>query len=228
MINTHRLPHFIICFLLCACAVSVQANDSAQVDKGVSVALSAVLGSKVVLSVNGKRRILSKGQTTSEGVKLVQYSNHSATLFVNGQSVRVNIGDAPLSTHYTPKNVTEFKIFKDSSGMYRTQGLINGKNVSFLVDTGATTVAMGWGQAQGLGIDVLKESKGQIVKVSTANGITDAYPITLDKVSVGGLEAPYVKALVIKNTNMQEALLGMSYLSRVHVKHNRGVMLLSK
>lgn len=205
-----------------------QTVQKSQQKQGVSVSLSAVLGKKVILAVNGQRRILSKGQTTPEGVKLVSYSNRSATLRVNGESVNINIGDAPLVSSYKAKDVREFKIYRDSMGMFRAQGLINGKNISFLVDTGATTVAMGWGQAQNLGIDVIKESKGQLVKVSTANGITDAYPITLDKVSVGGLEAPYVKALVIKNTDMQDALLGMSYLSRIHVKQEKGVMLLSK
>lgn len=207
---------------------SLSNKQSTQQEQGVAVSLSAVLGKKVILSVNGKRRILSKGQITPEGVKLVSYSNRSATLRVNGESVKINIGDAPLVSSYKAKDVREFKIYRDSVGMYRTQGLINGKNVSFLVDTGATTVAMGWEQAQSLGIDVMKESKGQIVKVSTANGITDAYPVMLQSVSVGGLDAPFVKALIIKNANMNEALLGMSYLSRLHVKQKQGVMLLSK
>lgn len=203
------------------------ANNTEE--KGVSVALSAVLGKKVILSVNGKRRIVTKGQTTPEGVQLVQYSNHSATLKINGETVRLKMGDAPFAASYAERDVKEFKIFKDANGMFRTQGLVNGKNVSFLVDTGATTVAMGWEQAQSLGIDVVKESKGQLVKVSTANGITDAYPITLQSVSVGGLDEPFVKALVIKHSDMGgEALLGMSYISRLHVKQQQGVMHLSK
>lgn len=227
-----RIITVLTCLCLTALGVALSpayANNIAdKAEKGVSVALSAVLGKKVMLSVNGKRRVVTKGQTTPEGVQLIQYSNHSATLKINGESVRLKIGDAPFATSYAEREVKEFKIFRDANGMFRTQGLVNGKNVAFLVDTGATTVAMGWEQAQRLGIDVIKESKGQIVKVSTANGITDAYPVMLQSVSVGGLNAPFVKALIIKNANMGEALLGMSYLSRLHVKQQQGVMLLSK
>jgi aspartyl protease family protein len=115
------------------------------------------------------------------------------------------------------------RVAQGAGGHYFTPGRINRRPVNFLVDTGATAVAMNSKVAEGLGIDF---RKGRVISVSTAAGITSAYEVLLDSVSVGGVEVSNVKALVQEGHFPQEILLGNSYLQRVDVKIERGVLVL--
>jgi aspartyl protease family protein len=101
---------------------------------------------------------------------------------------------------------------KAGDGHYWVDALVNEKAVRFLVDTGATTVALTPSDAQRLGFN-----SGNLVydqKVSTANGQTFGAHVTLVTVGVGQSEVQNVDALVIKD-GLTTSLLGMSYLGRL-------------
>ncbi|HSC83403.1 MAG TPA: TIGR02281 family clan AA aspartic protease, partial [Pseudomonas sp.] len=100
----------------------------------------------------------------------------------------------------------------------------NGHPVQFLVDTGATTVAMNEGQARRLGIDY--RVVGRPMVASTAGGNVRGWRIKLDLVKVGGLEVLGVEAVVLEGDSPTEVLLGMSFLSRVRWREDNGVLLL--
>ena len=95
---------------------------------------------------------------------------------------------------------------QDRSGHYQAEGLINGQKVNFLVDTGATTVALPESKAREIGLEF-----GPQVTVNTANGPTRAWMTRLDRVSIGNIERRNVSASITQS-EFDGVLLGMSFL----------------
>lgn len=196
-------------------------------EKPVSVSLAAVLGQKVVLVVDGERVVASDGEQINDELQLLRHDHEMAVLQYDGEEMIVRLGEGPVSANYTPKAAgEEIRVFKDSQGMFRTSGLINGRLVSFMVDTGATYISMGTHHAEALGIDFIRLSRGKRTAVSTANGVTAAFPIVLDSVKVGAIEEHFVPALIIEGKGSSDILLGMSFLERLNVSQSNGVLLL--
>lgn len=108
--------------------------------------------------------------------------------------------------------------------MFRTVGSINGYPVNFLVDTGASIVAMNSIQAKRLGIQYLLD--GNPTMVSTAGGNVAAYNIRLKNVSVGQIKLQDIDAVIIEGAHPEDVLLGMSFLGRLNVKNENEVMML--
>lgn len=103
-------------------------------------------------------------------------------------------------------------IAKASDGHYWAEGLVNGSHIRFLVDTGATAVALTPADAERLGFN-LADLKF-IYRVTTAGGETRAAAVKLAEVSVAGARLENVDALIIEK-GMDASLLGMSYLGRL-------------
>jgi aspartyl protease family protein len=110
----------------------------------------------------------------------------------------------------------------DPRGHFVTEGAVNGSPVRFLVDTGASTVALPARDAVRLGIDY---RKGRRALTSTAGGVIPIYVITLDTVRLGSIELTGVEASVIEQ-GLDIALLGMSFLNRVEMQRDGQTMLL--
>lgn len=107
---------------------------------------------------------------------------------------------------------------RDPSGHYRAEAYINGVKASVLVDTGATGVAISSHLANQLGL-----RSNAAISTSTANGATVGYMIRLDSVRLGGIEARDVAATIAPGLQ-GEALLGMSFLSRMDIRLYKGTM----
>ncbi len=105
-----------------------------------------------------------------------------------------------------------------------TFGNINGRSVRFLVDTGASAIAMNAEQAKHLGIRY--DKVGVRGSVSTASGFVDAYRVRLKSVSVGRITETNVEAFVIDGNHPGPILLGMTFLSRLSVEHSGNAMTL--
>lgn len=95
-------------------------------------------------------------------------------------------------------------------GHFRAPGSINGMSVQFLIDTGASTVAIPGAVAQRLGI-----SRGPQVRVQTAAGPTTAYLTRLETVAIGAIVRHGVGAVIIPDMRQDSVLLGMSFLDNV-------------
>ena len=123
----------------------------------------------------------------------------------------MRVGDAPLAVGATaaPKG-NKIVLSAGSGGHFTTQGAINGRAAHFMVDTGATAVAMGVADAERLGIDY---RKGQLGRGNTANGQVNVYSVKLTSVRVGDVEVYDVDAAVLPDIN-GHILLGNSFLSR--------------
>lgn len=188
------------------------------------IELQAVLGQSAVLQVDGVRRTLRVGQTSPEGVRLLALSAASARLQVDGQTHEVPLGGRAGGALPTAQTAA-VRIARGDGGMYHTAGTINGQSVEFLVDTGATTVAMNDATARALGIDYRAGSRGL---VETASGITEAYGVTLREVGVGSIRLPNVQAVVIRGAQPSRVLLGMSFLSRTQIEHAQDTLVLRR
>jgi aspartyl protease family protein len=110
---------------------------------------------------------------------------------------------------------------RNRTGHYLTTGQINGQPVVFLIDTGATDVALPLPLARRLGLTLGEERIAR-----TANGTVRTWTARLESVDVGGLTARDVRASVLPNMPGDEVLLGMSYLKRFELIQRDGTLTL--
>ena len=104
----------------------------------------------------------------------------------------------------------ELTLIRNRAGHYVADGEINGRRVTFLLDTGATAGALPSALSRELGVKL-----GAAVTVQTANGSAAGYETRLDSVRLGPIEMRDVGALVANGLDTETVLLGMSFLKRV-------------
>jgi aspartyl protease family protein len=185
------------------------------------IEVQALYGGKAIVMIDGQRRTLSAGQTSPEGVKLIAADSKQAVLEFDGRRKAYQPGGA-ISLSYAKPEHHEEKIYADDRGMFHSVGTINGRTVRFLVDTGATTVAMNKSQARQLGVDY--RMKGERIVVSTASENVKGYRVRLKSVSLGRIKQRDVDAMVIDGDHPGPILLGMSFLGNLKVEKSGGVM----
>ena len=110
-------------------------------------------------------------------------------------------------------NYRTVEVRGDNRGQYQVEGSIDGKRMDFIVDTGATVVALRERDAARLGIH--PAAREYTASVSTANGVIRAAPVRLSSLEVRGIRVYDVKAMVLPDQALSENLLGMSFLGRV-------------
>ena len=105
------------------------------------------------------------------------------------------------------------EVARTNGGDFSIAAQINGTKVSMVLDTGASSVVLTHDDAKaaGLPLDLLDYTVG----IDTANGRTRAAPVTLDRITIGGLEERSVEALVVQPGQLRTSLLGMSFLNRL-------------
>ena len=192
-----------------------------------SVALSGVSGSKALLVIDGAPpRFVSTGQTV-QGVKLLSLQGESATVEVSGKRQTLQVGDAPVSIGRSGPaegGGQRVVLTADGRGHFLPAGQINGRAVQFMVDTGATSVALGMTDAKRIN---LAYESGERVMVNTANGTAVAYRVRLDSVRIGDVTAYGVEAVVTPQS-MPYVLLGNSFLSRFQMQRQNDQLTLEK
>jgi len=132
---------------------------------------------------------------------------------------RENPNQAPASQRY--ENYIEVALKSDRGGHYRMNGQINGKTVRFMLDTGATSVAIPVAVAKRLGL-----RGGAAVQVRTANGTAMARVTRIDRLQLGEIVLYDVEALISPGMDDEEILLGMSALRQLEFTQKDGRLLL--
>jgi aspartyl protease family protein len=117
-------------------------------------------------------------------------------------------------------------ITRGDNGLFSVEGTVDGRRMDFLVDTGASVIALREGDAARLGIHPVERE--YTARVSTANGVVRAAPIELNRVEIGSLTVRNVAALVLPDEALSQNLLGMSFLSRVRWEHRNGRLVLEQ
>jgi aspartyl protease family protein len=149
--------------------------------------LSAVISAETIVTVSSRLPALRAANAESAEAAPAAYASPAATA-------------APLS------------IAKASDGHYWAEGLVNGSHIRFLVDTGATSVALTPADAEQLGFNLANLK--YTYRVTTAAGETRGAAVKLAEVTVAGARLENVDALVIEK-GLDASLLGMSYLGRL-------------
>lgn len=176
-----------------------------------------------VLNVDGQRKLVKVGQVGPGGVRVIRADSRGAVLLVDGVERNYSLS-REYSDGFAESQKKQLSVAKGIGGHYWVSGSVNGQSIQFLVDTGATSVALNDEHARQLGIDY--RVVGTPLQVSTASGTVRGWKVTLDRVKLGELEVLGVDAVVLEGSSPTEALLGMSFLSRVGWKVEQDVLVL--
>jgi len=117
-------------------------------------------------------------------------------------------------------------IRRGSNGHFNVEAEVDGRRMEFLIDTGASVIALRERDAARLGIHPAQRE--YTARVSTANGVVRGAPVELNRVDVGSLTVRNVQALVLPDEALGENPLGMSFLSRVRWEHRDGRLVLEQ
>ncbi len=183
-----------------------------------SVALAGRMGDRALLVVDGKPLTLAVGAVAGN-VRLLRWAGDVAEVQIGSQVQALRVGGTPTRVQAAPERpaTRDIVLTAGPGGHFTTLGAINGKPARFMVDTGATLVAMGRDDAQRLGLDLSAATPGV---TQTANGPAPILLVTLSSVRVGDVLVSNVGAAIVPQS-MPYLLLGNSFLSRFQMqRHN--------
>jgi aspartyl protease family protein len=109
----------------------------------------------------------------------------------------------------------------DPRGHFFVDAVVNGRQISFMVDTGATSVALTEATARRLNIRPTAADYAK-ARTGTANGVIGVAPVILDRVRIGPISVSNVQAMVVPGEALQTNLLGMSFLKELRRFEARG------
>jgi aspartyl protease family protein len=179
-------------------------------------------GSSAEMAIDGSAPITIGVGETIEGVTLISADRRGAVVQVDGVKKTL-----PLVSYRGPTREgagDTITLRADKAGHFLAEGSINGRRVFFVVDTGATTVAVSRADAERIGIDY---RNGKPILVETANGTARAWRVTLDSVSIGGTTVHDVVGDVT-DSSMSVALLGMTFLNHFDMQRQGATLVLRR
>ena len=199
---------------------------SMQVLADTKVNIVGLFNNKALMMINGSGPHSMKAGQTKSGVKLISANSNTATLMIEGKRQVLKMGQAAsVGGSASGGGNRPVSLYADSAGHYYGKLTINGTSLKYLVDTGATTVAMNSGDANYAKIDY---TKGQKIRTSTANGIVPGYKVSLNTLKLGTIVLHNVEATIIEGGSPPFVLLGMSAQNRLHVKRENSIMTFTK
>jgi aspartyl protease family protein len=155
------------------------------------------------------------------GVVAARWADRSVPIAASPSAMAAAQEPAPAASN--SRTVT---LSRSSDGHFRTEARVDGRRLELIVDTGASQIALRASDAARLGIHPTQRDYN--IRVSTANGITRAALIQLQRVEVEDIVVRDVAALVQPDEALGVNLLGMSFLSRVRWTHERGKLILEQ
>lgn len=194
-----------------------------------SVELQGLLpGGKAVVSVAGAAPRIVQAGALLDGARLVSVDAQAIVLESGGRQQRVVLGSGPLKTAPVAAVAGEgggrAVLSADSRGHFLTTGYVNGKPQPFLIDTGASIVALSKSDASRLGINL---ANGKTVVANTANGQAFGTAVRIDTLRIGDIVVHNTEAWIMDNL-AGPALLGMSFLNRTAMQREGGTLTLIK
>src|SRR3954466_3089476 len=155
-------------------------------------------------------------------ISAARHLDNSAKPGGNAMAVTAQPAPAPALS----SGVRTVTLHSDGRGHFQGDARVDGRSIDFLVDTGASAIALRESAAAKLGIH--PSAREYSIKMQTANGIGKAARVQLGRVEVGGITVRDVDALVVPDESLSTNLLGMTFLSRVKWSHDRGRLVLEQ
>lgn len=209
--------------LLIALSLAMQSFAGTQVN------VVGLFNNKALLMIDGGGPYSMRAGQTKKGVKLLSANSHAATVIIEGEQQVLMMGQAASVGN---RNATlggainsPVTLYADKRGHFHGDLTINGASLKYIVDTGASTVAMNSGDAEYAKIDY---KKGQVVNMATANGVVSAYNVKLNTLKIGTIILHNVTATVIEGGSPPIVLLGMTAQNRLDVRRDGSIMTLTK
>ncbi|MFT6434829.1 MAG: aspartyl protease family protein [Candidatus Azotimanducaceae bacterium] len=209
------IPVFIRIEILAA-ALLVASNIQA-----LEIEVLGLFKNAALVRIDGERKLLKQGVVSGEGVELIQADSEGATFVYNDERIELSLS-SKISTRFEQPASSMVQIV-GRNNQFKTSGSINGQSVGFLIDTGATVVAMNQNHAISLGIDY---EKGKVARVETAGGVINAHQVFVDSMTVGSIRAANVEVAILEGNHPSDILLGMSFLQHVEIQKSKGLMTL--
>ena len=209
------------CLLSAAAMLAMASAAQAQ-----SVTLAGSMGSKALLVIDGQPHTLAVGQSAM-GVTLLHLSDGQAQVQRGGSTATLRLGGAPARLAGTPQaaaTAREIVLPVGLGGHFMSSGAINGRPVQFMVDTGATVVAISQAEAERIGLDFRNAPRAM---TQTANGAVPVHRVSLNAVRVGEVEVNHIDAIVMP-AQMPYVLLGNSFLSRFQMRRDNDLLRLER
>lgn len=218
----HSIPNFAIVILWLYALFAYAETPHIEV--------TALFEGKAMVYIDNSHMLVSVGEEiTNHGIKLISANAREAIFEVNGSQRRYLLGSVvrdQANNSSGQKKADEIIVYQGTDTMFRTTGSINGYPVNFLVDTGASSIAISSKEARRLGINY--KLNGKATWVSTASGVEKATAVTLDRVTISGITIRSVEGLVIEGNQPSVPLLGMSYLNRFQIINDGNMMRLKR
>jgi len=143
------------------------------------------------------------------------------------QAGRAPANAAPAQQVTTaPSNSRSLVVRASEGGHFAVEARVDGRRIPFMVDTGASQIAIRASDAARLGFH--PKERDYSVRINTANGVGRAAEVELRMVEVGDIVVRDVRALVVPDNVLNVNLLGMTFLSRVRWSHERGRLMLEQ
>ncbi len=202
--------------------IALLAGGLVQAEPAVRVV--GLFPGAAVVNIEGQRTLLKVGQDGPMGIRLISADSRSALLSINGREQRMELARDYSQGGYSTPEKQRLTVARGRGGHYWVNGSVNGNSMPFLLDTGASAVALNARQARRLGIDY--QAAGRPMQVTTASGIERGWQVTLRSVKVGAIEVLGVEAVVLEGSYPTDALLGMSFLSRIGWRQEQDSLIL--
>jgi len=212
-------------FILALAAMLLISNESGMIaglDSNIFgyvallVALAVFVGGGMLGGYRGRAGAMMRDAVTwfALGLGLVTlYAYKEELMPIAARVVGELLPGSAMTVEQSTGGLTEVRIRKRLDGHFTATVKVNGKSISMIVDTGASTIVLRPEDAKKAGIDVSRLTYR--VPVLTANGRTIAARVRLDEVAIGPLDRKKVDALVAQPGALTQSLLGMSFLSRL-------------
>lgn len=212
-------------FILAFAAILLVADESGMIAGldaatfgyvALFLALLVFIGGGMLGSYRGRAGTMVRDAVTwlALGLGLVAiYAYKDELMPIAARVVGELLPGSAMTVEQSSGGVTEVRIRKRLDGHFTANVGVNGKEISMIVDTGASSIVLRPQDARKAGIDVKRLTYR--VPVLTANGRTLAARVRLEEVAIGPLDRKKVDALVAQPGALSQSLLGMSFLSRL-------------
>jgi aspartyl protease family protein len=210
-----------MCLVLSVSAIGAAAEEMRK--KVPEFEVVGLFKNMIVLMIEGEQSTLKVGGDTVAGIGLISADSESAVLAFGDERQTVYLSQR-VSGAFKKPEIISVSIPLNSNRQYMTSGTVNDTAVSFLVDTGATLMAMNSNTAKKLGIDLASSQPGTAI---TAGGKVNTWRVSLSSVQIGGIRRENVEAAVLDGDYPVDILLGMTFLREVEMAESDGILVLS-